>query len=587
MTRSEDGVTLITPIRTFSSSLFYKYVQTAPKDTLSLGYKPCIPSIHPNTSARYSLSMVTDLQSVTTNKTWPYRFLVAVVVLLSITLLALQALFKDHISGVVEYDDGVYMLASLQVLHGLRPYKDFVFLQPPLITLWLTPASTLALDYGTKTAFEAARILTDLVTLFNVLALARLLKGKSPIGAVVGVAAYALSFTTIQASQSVLIEPYLDLLCLLALNFFFEKGQLTTSTSRTGIGALIFGLAGATKVWAFLPFIVLVFLVSKKNLKLLPPFLVGTSIGFIGSVLPFTGLNPINMIKQTLFDQGVRGFSGEGLASRLANLSGVGWLSVIAHDEPFIGLLLELLVSVLALYLLQRSRQRSPKTQATPLHTYALASTVVIAITLFVAPPFYYHYGAFLSPFVGMLIGSSNLMVSTQKDITRTLRRSRQPALLLTAGAALMTLLSGDVFVAIHPPNGTTLIPKSFVSMIRDSRCVLTNEPSLVLLAGAVTSYKNSCPHVVDWNGTERNYTNGISGEPANASNTSLQRLIIHWLKRSNTIAFSTIDKGLGTSAQMYLRTHFRATYFRHLGVTLYQRTTKTRSLASSQRTPT
>ena len=501
-----------------------------------------------------------------------YRVLVAVVILLTASLLALQAIYNNHISGIAEYDDGVYMLASLQVLHGLSPYKDFVFLQPPLITLWLAPASALASIYDTKIAFEAARLLTDLVTLLNVVVLARLLRGRSPFAAAAGVGVYAFSFASIQASQSVLIEPYLDLLCLVALNFLFERGELTTSTRRTGIGALIFGLAGATKVWAFFPFIVLVVLVSRRNPKLLAYLVAGTSVGFIGSVLPFVGSDPTAFIQQTLFDQGVRGFSGEGLASRLANLSGVGWMSVIAHRLPFIVYALGLVVLILAFYGFKRSRHRSAKTQVISLKTYALTTSVVVAATLLAAPPFYYHYGAFLSPFVGLLVGSSDLTNAVPDTIARLSSKSRRIILLLVTGITFVTLLSGDVFVALHPPDGTTPIPKNFLSKVRTSGCVLTNEPSLTILADAVTSFEKGCPEVVDWNGTERRYTNGISGEPANAKNASLQNLFISWLKRSNTVVLSTIDKGLGTTAHLYLRKDFRSTFFQRLGVTLYQR---------------
>ena len=66
--------------------------------------------------------------------------------------------------GVAWYDDGVYFGSALRLVQGAAPYRDFVFAQPPGITLLLTPAALLAKVTGTAWGMAVARILTVLAS---------------------------------------------------------------------------------------------------------------------------------------------------------------------------------------------------------------------------------------------------------------------------------------------------------------------------------------------------------------------------------------------------------------------------------------
>ena len=122
-------------------------------------------------------------------------------------LLFIQSLYNGHLGSVVEYDDGVYFGASINLVHGILPYKDFALVQPPLITILLAPFAALASTVGTKDAMELARVFTDLISLVNVVLVALILRTRSTFRQTLGTAIMALSSSTLQASQTILTKP--------------------------------------------------------------------------------------------------------------------------------------------------------------------------------------------------------------------------------------------------------------------------------------------------------------------------------------------------------------------------------------------
>jgi alpha-1,2-mannosyltransferase len=51
-----------------------------------------------------------------------------------------------YLLGVTQYDDGPYFGSALRLVHGALPYRNFIIVQPPGITLLMTPAALLAQD---------------------------------------------------------------------------------------------------------------------------------------------------------------------------------------------------------------------------------------------------------------------------------------------------------------------------------------------------------------------------------------------------------------------------------------------------------
>ena len=68
------------------------------------------------------------------------------------------------LTGISEYDDGVYLGAAIRLTQGVLPYRDFAFVQPPGILFVMTPAAVVAKMAGTATAMSFARLLTVLAS---------------------------------------------------------------------------------------------------------------------------------------------------------------------------------------------------------------------------------------------------------------------------------------------------------------------------------------------------------------------------------------------------------------------------------------
>ena len=62
------------------------------------------------------------------------------------------------------YDTGVYLAATIHLVSGVMPYKDFTFVQPPGILLIMSPVGVFSRIVGTHDGLILARIVSSIVT---------------------------------------------------------------------------------------------------------------------------------------------------------------------------------------------------------------------------------------------------------------------------------------------------------------------------------------------------------------------------------------------------------------------------------------
>jgi hypothetical protein len=207
-------------------------------------------------------------------------------------VLALQAFLHAHFSAVDEYDDGVYFGASVELAHGVLAYRDFAFIQPPMITLWMAPFAALSPLTGTAAAMEAGRFFVDIVTVTNVVLVGALVRRRPTWQVIVATGVMAFSQGTVLASQTILLEPFLVLACLIALLFLLEGEVLTRTSRRLWWCGIFFGVAGATKVWAALPFLAALIVLAPSGLRAQRRSPEGRSSGSWPAALPFSSRRP-------------------------------------------------------------------------------------------------------------------------------------------------------------------------------------------------------------------------------------------------------------------------------------------------------
>jgi hypothetical protein len=481
-------------------------------------------------------------------RAWINGGVIAVVALLALAILLLQSLSHGHLTGLDEYDDGAYYGSALQLLHGLLPYRDYAFIQPPLVTVWLLPPALLSLHWGTAVSFEAARIFIDLITTANVVLVGLLVRRRPTLQVLVATGATAAFPGTVGASQTVLIEPLLVLACLAGLLCLFTDGRLSRSWLRIAIGGAFFGLAGATKLWAIFPFLAVLLILLPLGLRRWLTLIAGGLVGFAAGTLPFFVGAPNAFIQQVFVTQAIRsGSSAYPLWQRAADLTGLPGLNTLlattANKHGIFptpdALSLDVLYAVLALIVATSllafvGRRREP---LRALDWLALLATACTAAGLLVAPEYYYHYGAFEAPFIGLLYAA--IAVRLRDRLLRRRagvapapdgRRSVRRGLLIAAAAAVVAIpllvIGAMVEVRVDVIEQAAARPQLSVLVgdaIPRRGCVLYTNLSVGILADRDTTFVRGCPTIVDYLGSERALDHGIDQSKSDLHNRVLQ----------------------------------------------------------------
>ena len=130
------------------------------------------------------------------------------------------------LTGISEYDDGVYLGAAIRLTQGALPYRDFAFVQPPGILLVMTPAAVVAKVAGTATAMSFARLLTVLASTACVPLAGNLVRHRGTLVTAVTCGILAVYPDDIAAAHTLLLEPWMNLFCLIAATAAFSHGML-------------------------------------------------------------------------------------------------------------------------------------------------------------------------------------------------------------------------------------------------------------------------------------------------------------------------------------------------------------------------
>ena len=90
-------------------------------------------------------------------------------VIFAATLLAVGLRLYDlsrpgFLLGINEYDEGTDVGSAIRLVHGALPYRNFVMIQPPGITLLMFPVALATKAMGTDIAMAVARVITALAS---------------------------------------------------------------------------------------------------------------------------------------------------------------------------------------------------------------------------------------------------------------------------------------------------------------------------------------------------------------------------------------------------------------------------------------
>lgn len=411
------------------------------------------------------------------------------------------------------YDSGVYLAASMHLVSGILPYRDFTFVNPPGILLLMSPVAVFSRIFGSHDGFILARIVTSLVTALNASLLALLVRHRGRIAMVIAGVGLALLPVAFFVSSALKLDPFCVFFVLLGSNVVFslDRNGDQPSTFRYTIAGVLFGLAALVKLWAFFPFLAAVICLMPRSRKRALAFVSGAGGGMIVPSLPFLVLAPRQFISQVFTAQLVEKINptmSPGIMARLIDLTGFSLTSIApTATETAIAFIVLLFVVGLAF---------SRRAHHDVIDAYLLLAAVVTVLGLLVAPAYQTYYGYFAAPFlVGLFaVSIARLGKRVRKLVQRLdLRRStlRFVSWSLGTGGALLIIGLGLYVTTFYTNyawfwglNGPYLAGVSDV--IPAGSCVVYDYVIYGVYANRLESRDPNCPDVVDPYGMWQNW---------------------------------------------------------------------------------
>jgi alpha-1,2-mannosyltransferase len=446
----------------------------------------------------------------------PVGLAITVATVVALGLRLYQLTRPGYLLSVTEYDDGPYFGSALRLVSGVLPYRDFLLVQPPGITLLMVPAALLGKVTGTAWAMACGRILTCAAGAATV-TLAGLLVRHRGLIAVIGVCGVSAVFPdSVQAAHTVLVEPWLALFCLAGAVAVFDRDRLTASGRRLAWGGLAFGFAGAVEVWAIFPVLVIAVL-GLRHLRRLGWYLGGVAAGFLIPVVPFAALDPRNFYDGLVVAQVGGRLSARRVSTwyRLREMAGLSDLG-LSHQGVAIAVVLIIGLILAGLWLAGIATRRLP-----PLDVFAVATTGAVAVAFLWPVQFHYHFSAFLAPFLAMAVTLPWARVADGGRPAPGPSRAAAPARtayplpqqLMAVAAAMvivvMAVIQARSEIRIKPHLAQSVITTA-TRLIPRGACLVTDEVSFAIMANRFDSDVPGCPVLVDSIGTDYAMSHGL-----------------------------------------------------------------------------
>lgn len=464
---------------------------------------------------------------------------VAITLVLGVRQLLLpNVLFGIHAYTGNGYDDGVYLGSAIRLVHGTLPYRDFVLVHPPGIALLMTPLAAVSSLIGARDALAGARVLTIMVAASNAGLASRAVRHKGPFAMLVAGISLALFPLAATADQTLLLEPYLVLFCLLGTVVALPDGELAGSR-RLAWGGALFGFAGLIKVWAIFPVMALVAVVAIRRRRALQPLTLGLVYGFGVPALPFLLLSPRGFMHDVVLAQVGRGSTGRAALSigdRLLMITGVSGLPSL-HSSPNVGILLATSIAAVVSVAYAIGRRRAT------LDWFVAGGSVLIVVSLFQPPEFFDHYSYFSAGMLvlvfGVAAGSAAEAVSSwSASQSRHTRQLALGTLIALAAMASVPLVRDELRFTrtyLRPaddPGG------QLARAVPDGSCVTFDVATLAVIADRFTG-RGDCAPVVDTFGTWFLENDGQPPPSAPRFRDAFVAKWKDWLSQSDTVLMS------------------------------------------------
>ena len=445
----------------------------------------------------------------------PVNLAIAVTTLVALIVRG-YLLIRPGVLTVTQYDDGPYFGSAVRLVHGVLPYRDYAFVQPPGITVLMSPVGLLTYLTGTASGLGFARILTVLAGTAGVALGGLLVRHRGTLAVLLAGGIMAIYEPAADASHTVLLEPWLVLFCLIGAVTVFDRDRITASAGRLVWGGVAFGFAGAIKAWAIVPVLVIAAL-CVRDLRRAAKFVAGVAAGFLVTTLPFAAASPRLFYDDVVVAQLARIGRRSQVWHRLQSMIGIPGAEHWTNGATLIACVALLAFVILA----QAAAWLVTRKLPPPLDWFATLSAALI-VAIFLWPTYFAgHYSAYLCPFLALTLALpvSRLVAGVQPE-ARARRRAgpdagatpQSPAspsrrwlarlgLILVAAAIIAGAVAQAPTAMLSTARKTS--PAAAARVIPPGACVATDQASFLLLANRFTSTVPSCSQMVDGLGTD------------------------------------------------------------------------------------
>ncbi len=391
-------------------------------------------------------------------------------------------------------DIAAWLGASIRLVHGAIPYRDFDLVQPPGFTLLASPFAFLSEWIGSRDALAALRLCTPLLAAASVLLIGKVVRHRGRAAVIVACGVMALYPAELYALRSGLLESVVDLFCLAGLALVLERDSWSPSRRRVLLGGIAFGIAGAVKSPAIVPVLVLAVLGLSDARHRLLPFLIGVIAGFGIPTLPFFLIAPGAFFRDVVTTalSSIPAGGRVPVAVRLGDITGTSAFG--AGETVSIIATLVLVGVVIAAFVARPTR---PST----LEWFAIAATALAGVAQ-LGPAYYFaNYTAFVAPFLGLLLGLSlaRLVGHVSARIGVWIASAGALLLLTHAVLAIRTSTTADIAGVVD-------------AAVPAGGCTLSDAPSKLVTTNRFVATAPGCNDLIDPEGATLSYGYGSVG---------------------------------------------------------------------------
>ena len=385
-------------------------------------------------------------------------------------LLRVYPWFQAHVFlGVQEYDDGVYYAAAKALLHGAFPYRDFTIVHPPGSTLLLLPFAAVGSWLGDPIGLASARVAIAVIGVANTVLVYRLVQRLPSSGPgrrwapLTAAALYAVMPNAVVAEHTVLLEPIVNLLCLLAVTALWRR---QSAAAAVAAGALC-AAAISVKVFAAAYVLGLVlWLLSTRQYRLLLGYLAGVATGGL-LLVPLVLVAPARFWHDVVVTQVSRPLdSAVSGAGRITDMAGLTALPVS--------------VALIALLLIVVLTAKKPAASG-----FWLGLSLLIGLAFLSSASYFPHYGAFLAPPLVLTIAAAG---------------PRRPRILGTLLLTVLVCWTATTVRADLASAGQGDL-RRVASLVPANSCVFAENASTAIAADLLSVSSEQCPTWVDGRG--------------------------------------------------------------------------------------